>query len=441
VVPKFAGQNTVAFEAVLKSASGQSMFAPGVVPTGENIDQFTPSPAVAAQAANELRNLGFTVRHVGTFSISGEAPVLQWQQIFKTKLKQMSRPLFWGNPKTQKATYYSPVAGAKFTMPAPPSQWIDRAYPQRPPIFLQSPLSPRVKYHHLELPAEVAMICRSPAVHREGVRGKGVLVAMPDSGFYKHPYYAWHAYNYHATLVSGAQFIERDENGHGTAQAANIFANAPDIEFLGVKMNLGETGNTTLDFKTASDLYPAVMTCSWAAESVPHAPLPGFLKPLEAAVIEAVHRRGITVCFAGGNEGVYGFPNQMPDVIAAGGVYAHEGLVNGDFDLEASDFTDSYDGELYPGRHVPDLCGLVGMQPMVVYIMMPTQPQSACDVVFGGKPYPNKDETLTNDGWMVASRTRSASPQLPEFARWSNKCSPGYHLTWSNGSYTRRRAK
>jgi subtilase family serine protease len=59
--------------------------------------------------------------------------------------------------------------------------------------------------------------------------------------------------------------------------------------------------------------------------------LPNYLKPLELAVLEAVHKRGITVCFSAGN-GHMGFPAQMPSVIAVGGVYAHENLAG---DLEA----------------------------------------------------------------------------------------------------------
>ena len=188
-----------------------------------------------------------------------------------------------------------------------------------PPTFFASPLPPRVPYHHLNVPAEVALICRSPSVHKRNVTGKGVLVAMPDTGFFKHPFYSWHGYNYQATLSPDAIRVERDEYGHGTAEAANIFANAPDIDFIGVKMG----DNPTLAFKTASDLFPAVMTNSWGY-SISGSVLPNSVKPLEAAVIEAVRDRGIVVCFSAGNDH-YGFPAQMPEVIAVGGVYAHPG--------------------------------------------------------------------------------------------------------------------
>lgn len=107
------------------------------------------------------------------------------------------------------------------------------------------------------------MVLRATSVHKLGVTGKGVLIAMPDTGFYKHPFYTWHGYNYNATLSPDAIRLEHDEVGHGTAEAANIFSAAPDIDFIGIKMG----SNATLAFKTASDLYPAVMTNSWAYDA------------------------------------------------------------------------------------------------------------------------------------------------------------------------------
>jgi serine protease AprX len=264
-----------------------------------------------------------------------------------------------------------------------------------------------VAYHHLRVPDDVAMICRSTSVHQLGVTGKGVLVAMPDTGFYKHAFYAWHGYNYQATLSPDASALEKDEVGHGTAEAANIFANAPDIDFIGIKMAL----NATLAFKTATDLHPAVMTNSWGYHLSGLNTLTNSLKPLEAAVLEAVKNQGITVCFSAGN-GHIAFPAMMPDVIAVGGVYAHDKLEGNDFLLEASNYASSFDSLIYPGRHVPDVCGLVGMQPSGIYIMLPVEPGDEIDTGLGGPGYPNRDETGLDDGWAVISGTSAASPQI-----------------------------
>ena len=418
-VPRIQQENVV-FEAVLRPAEpGRSMFDSEAVLTADTIDQYKPPDGRSEQAAFQLQNLGFKIRHVGTFSVSGEGPRLLWEKVFGTKVEKRTQPLSQAHPNLGEVVYWSHISDTPFALPPELSALVERAYPQLPPIFFESPLPPRVDYHHLRVPNDVALICRSPLVHQRGVTGKSVLVAMPDTGFYKHPFYNWRGHNYQATLSPDAIFVERDEVGHGTAEAANIFANAPDIDFIGVKMG----PNPTLAFKTASDLYPAVMTNSWGY-NIPGATLPNFLKPLEAAVIEAVRDRGIVVCFSAGN-GHFGFPAQMPNVIAVGGVYAKENLSGTDFDLDASDYASSFDSQIYPGRHVPDVCGLVGMQPRGIYIMLPVEPNCQIDAGLGGGSFPNGDETGTNDGWAVISGTSASSPQIAGVCALLKQVQPG----------------
>ncbi len=415
---RLQAEDIVTFEAVVPAS--RSMFAPDAFLTPDTIQQFAPSPDRAIQAATALQGLGFRVRHIGTFSISGEAPRSRWEEVFGTKVERRTQPLSETHKKAGEVSYWSHVASVPFKIPERLSNLVERAYPQRPPMLFESPLPPRVSYHHLRVPDDVAMVLRSKPVHEAGVTGKGMLVAMPDTGFYKHPFYLWHGYHYNATLAPDAIRLDQDDVGHGTAEAANIFANAPDIDFVGVKMG----GNPTLAFKTASDLYPAVMTNSWGYHLPGIMTLPNFLKPLEAAVIEAVRVRGITVCFSAGN-GHVAFPAMMPDVIAAGGVYAHENLVGDDFNLEASNYASSFDSLIYPGRHVPDVCGLVGMQPGGIYIMLPVQPGDLIDTNLAGASFPNKDETAANDGWAVISGTSAASPQVAGVCALLKQVQPG----------------
>jgi subtilisin family serine protease len=397
----------VRFEAVLRSESGQSMFSEQTYLGPDNLQQFAPPAGSTAQAAAALQSLGFRVLHIGTYSISAEGPKTLWEEVNSTTVQKQKQPVSTAHPELGEVEFWSHVAGAPFTLPGAVQGLIERAYPQRPPILFESPLPPRVTYHHLRVPDDVATVLRSNLVHKQGVTGEGVLVAMPDTGFYKHPFYSWHGYNYNRTLAPDAIRVERDEYGHGTAEAANIFANAPDIDFVGVKMGL----NPTLAFKTGSDLHPAVMTNSWGYHLPGLSGLPNFLKPLEAAVLEAVYLRGITVCFSGGN-GHVAFPAMMPDVIAVGGVYAHPNLAGGDFQLEASNYASSFDSLIYPGRHVPDLCGLVGMRPGGIYIMLPVEPGDTIDTQLAGASFPNRDETGPNDGWAVISGTSASSPQI-----------------------------
>ncbi|MBO3748421.1 S8 family serine peptidase [Streptosporangiaceae bacterium NEAU-GS5] len=406
---------TVYFEAVVKSAHGASMFDAASAIQAAPLDDLAPPPGRAAQAATALQGLGFTVRHVGTYSISGEAPRALWERTFGTRLEIRTRQLGAGLAHAETApaggrqvTFLAHKSGEEFTIPAELSDLVERAYPQQPPeLFAASPVPPRVGYHSLRVPDDIGLILRAPSVNERGITGRGVLVAMPDTGFFQHPFYRHHGYNYNATLAPDAIRVNQDEFGHGTAEAANIFACARDVDFVGVKMG----ANPTLAFKAASDLSPAVMTNSWGYDLNGRTALPNFLRPLELAVLEAVRQRGITVCFSAGN-GHIAFPAMMPDVIAAGGVFVDEALVNGDFAMEASDYASSFDSLIYPGRHVPDVCGLVGRAPSGIYIMLPVEPGDFIDTALSGPGYPSTDETAPDDGWAVISGTSAASPQV-----------------------------
>ncbi len=396
----------VSFEAVIPSESQKSMFEPGVILTPENIHQFSPSVGAPAVAARELQRLGFRILHVGAFSVSGETAKERWNEVFGTEVKRKTLPFSYTHPELGERTYLSHEAGIPFEIPEELEGLVERAYPQKPPTFFESPLPPTLKYHYLDVPGDVSMILRADKVQRAGVAGEGVLVAMPDTGFYNHPFYEWRGYRYNRTISPDAVGVESDDYGHGTAEAANIFSCAPNVEMVGVKMGL----NATLGFKTAVDLSPAIITCSWGW-SIPGDTLPNWLKPLEAEVIRAVKKLGVTVVFSAGN-GHYAFPAHMPEVIAVGGVYAKRALSGDDFELQASDYASSFKSNIYPGRAVPDLCGLVGMKPGGIYINLPLQPKCYIDQALAGGSYPDNDETAPDDGWAVISGTSAAAPQI-----------------------------
>ena len=404
-------ENRVYFEAVLDSKPKRSMFQKDIFLGSENIDEFTPPPGRAEQAARVLRSLNFRVHHVGTFSISGDGPRWLWERVFITRVKRVTESLGKMHPKIREMSYLSHKADTPFTIHKKLEGLVEKAYPQPPPVFFESPLPPPVGYHHLNVPDDIALILRAISVHKLCVTGNRVLVAMPDTGFYNHPFYPWHGYNYNRTLSPDAKCLDQDEIGHGTCQAANIFATAPNAEFIGIKMKF--FGNATLAFKTASDLFPAVMSVSWGWDVFGNS-VPNYLRPLEAAIIEAVQNRGITVCCAGGNyPSTNCFPAQMPDVIAVGGVNVSGDLNGDDFDLEASDYAISFDSAIYPGRHVPDVCGLVGMKPRGIYIVLPTEPNSVADIDFALAGGPQMiDKTAKDDGWLVTSGTSAAAPQV-----------------------------
>ena len=169
---------------------------------------------------------------------------------------------------------------------------------------------------------------------------------MPDSGFYYHPYFREQGYNFLSVVSPYVTDHTSDSIGHGTGECANLFSTAPGINFVGVKM-----GNPTLAFKTAVDLRPDVITCSWGYNSDrPGTQMPNWLKPLYLSVLDAVSR-GIAVFFSTGN-GHYGFPGSMREVISVGGVYVDEKLK-----YTATKYTSGFDSTWFPGRRTPDVCG------------------------------------------------------------------------------------
>jgi hypothetical protein len=239
---------------------------------------------------------------------------------------------------------------------------------------------------------------------------------MIDSGWYSHPFFAHHGYRANVILASGANHPESDEIGHGTGESANLFAVAPNVDLTMVKAALL---NTVGAFKTAVSLRPDIISCSWGStEQYP--PLSAFNQVLAAVIADAV-RQGIIVIFSAGN-GQWGLPAQHPDVIAAGGVYMHpEGT------LEASDYASGFASNIYQGRNVPDVCGLVGKRPRAAYIMLPVQPGCLIDSIFGlpGVKHPDGDETEATDGWAAFSGTSAAAPQLAGICALMKQAYPG----------------
>ena len=225
---------------------------------------------------------------------------------------------------------------------------------------------------------------------------------MVDTGWYRHPFFVRHCYAAApAVLGPGAVNLDHDEDGHGTGESANVFAVAPGAELTMVKMNPASSAGA---LKAAAALCPDVISCSWATSKA-NPPLSASDQATAAAVAAAV-RQGIIVVFAAGNR-QWGFPGQHPDVISAGGVFMHP-----DGSLEASNYASGFRSRLYPGRQVPDVCGLVGQRPYGRYIMLPVEPGGKADRTGSGAGHPDLDETADDDGWAVFSGTSAAAPQL-----------------------------
>lgn len=374
-----------------------------------NISNFRPARATYDKAARLLTDLGFKVVAHSPYSLSVEATPALFTKTFGTKLEVLSMDRVQSGLMMREKSFYAPVSGAGCEPPSKLKGIVESAHIHPPAIYFESPMPPPVSYFHLNLPNHVAMLTRASAVHQQGITGKGVRVVMIDSGFFNHQFYQSHGFKATVVLAPGAFNPQKDDNGHGTAHAANLFATAPGVSFAMVKKGM----NPAAAFKTAIDLAPHIIICSWGLDLVDGSPnrkhlpnIPEEFTSLEMQVASAV-AKGICVVCASGN-GQAAFPGMHPDVISAGGIFIAQ-----DQKLTASDLASAFDSRPYPGRHVPDVCGLVGMRPSGVYLMLPVQPGCEMDQNFSaGGPFPGGDATSNDDGWIAASGTSSAAPQL-----------------------------
>lgn len=387
-----------------RSKGGVSLFEPTVSITADNVHEFHSEASDIAAASNELRKLGFRVLQEGpvTISIAGSRKLLQ--DVLGAKLRKQKTEIMEG----QEVEFYAVSGEPAEQLLEPPeelSNLIEGAAVAQPPELFESPLPPiappdPAAYRYLFVPDEVALVLRATRIHRLGTTGRDVVVAMIDTGHYAHPFFNWHGYRVMPTLLGPGQADPSQDNvGHGTGESANIFAAAPDIRLRPVKGLVDPTGD--FNVAVASTPTPQIITNSWGYDiDYPGTILNPYLMTLEAAVANAV-ASGIVVCFSAGNKTKQGFPASHPDVIAVGGV--HVNYPN--LDLEASSYASSFDSSLYPGRHVPDVCGLVGNQTAAgsaPLIMLPVQPGSGLDLSNTGS---------TSDGWGIFSGTSAACPQ------------------------------
>jgi subtilisin family serine protease len=277
-----------------------------------------------------------------------------------------------------------------------------------------SPVPPSTAKFHLRVPDDVATLLNAKPAHQAGHRGQDVLVAMPDSGQFRHPFFTAHGYRIRTpiTVVPGTNRA-RDPVGHGTGESANIFAVAPAsvLQPIRASNNSGDLVGAITAFLTAKELNPKprIITNSWGGDG----PFPpGPLDPGELAFVAEIQdaiAQDILVVFSAGN-GQFSVEPQVPGVLAAGGAF-----VGPNGELRASDYASGYRSPFFQGVDVPTVCGLVGMLPRAQYLMLPIQPACMIDIDESLPDLPGDpttDGTTGNDGWALFSGTSAAAPQL-----------------------------
>jgi len=275
------------------SVGGVSMFEGGNRIKADTVANFASEQEVIVRAVNRLRDAGFQVLQVSAMTINIAGSQATYERAFNTKLIAEERPVIKPGGVRDTGTFIdcpeTEMSGLIATAGSTMGDLIEGVAIEEPMYPMATSMFPPHKaYWHLDVPAGVSLGCNADKAHRSGITGKGIKVAMVDSGWFKHPFFVNRGYRAAPVVLGpGAANPLHDESGHGTGESANIFACAPDIELLPVKINFV---NSLGAFNVAVGLSPHIITCSWGSDTGTSAMLSAANQALAAAIAAAVAR-------------------------------------------------------------------------------------------------------------------------------------------------------
>jgi len=412
----------------VKSQGGQSCFAIERLP--KSTEPFHGKSEDHKSAERTLTKIGFQITAASRLGMAVAGPASAWEELTGAKLMAKER-LVVADSATQRYVTHIDIVGTKQPktlgcgIPKSVHTGVEAVVLERPrstTAVFPSPTPPSPSGFYLRVPDDVSTALNAGAAHAQGFRGQNVTVAMVDTGQFSHPYFTAHSYRVlpPVTMVPGTSRA-KDPIGHGTGESANIFAVAPDCQLQPIRAsnNKGDLVAAIGGFLKAKSLHPQILTNSWGGEADPSG-LSDDDKALSLELQDAVEQ-GIVVVFSAGN-GQFSIEPQVPVVFAAGGVF-----MDGAQNLRASDYASGYVSPFFDKRIVPDACGLVGMQPRAMYIMLPVPPGSQLDVEMShlDEQGNDGDGTTTADGWGRFSGTSAAAPQVAGAAAVILSAMPG----------------
>ncbi len=382
--------------------------------------EYKPTKKTKKECTKVLESLGFKVIYEGIFSLTVSTTKSNFEKTFTTKvIAKKYKPIYGKSEKVKiERIYYQLAKEVKIPNSL---KGLVQAVTFPPPVyFLESGTPPDPTYYHLDVPEDIRNKLNVHGTlqfpYRRVLDGRGVVVAMLDTGFYQHQYFTDRG----LTANVHGDSPRDDSFGHGTSMAANLFAVAPGVQLEMIKTDLtGLEYDVNISFQKALSTNPNIICCCFGTDYDWH---------LQILICEAIGK-GITVVAGCGNKDSTDdnkpvFPGDNPLVISVGGAYP---LLSG-FLWKASSYALSGKSRYYTYRTAPDVCGIVGQEPDGILIMLPTQPGPAeLDLEtllefledgvedLGGDWYFSyilNDGTRTDDGWACLSGTSSATAQV-----------------------------
>ena len=398
---------------IYRSPGGDTLLGPTCEkPVDDNValSLLSGSPYGIPHLKRWLEEEGATVFGHTRFCVHFRSSPDLLARLTQSEIEQIQRRTAKTPSKTEVAEYYEfRLADASTSNSAPCVlqpfvRWASYVCLENPSYFaaeIATALAPKFGRWHLQPPHDIQVALNAPPCHRMGFTGKGIKVAMVDSGVSQHPHFAKQGYRTSWPLPQDSE----DALGHGTGEVANLFSVAPDCEVISVRKDIAQSAE---GFRRALELDVDIINCSWALQLTDV--VFDTHRMLDLLIREALDQGIVVVCAAG--NGLNGFPAQHPDVISVGAAFKAE---SGGVSL--ANYSSTFESVIYEGRSVPDLCGVAGSSLESPFLHLPVPAGSRYDLEYSEFQNVVGDDITLNDriksdGWAAFSGTSAAAPQI-----------------------------
>ena len=179
---------TIYAQASPRSSGGVSMFEGQDRIRAETVANFVSEQEIIVRAVNRLRDAGFEILQVTPLTINIAGSASTYERAFNTTIVAEERPVIKEQAKEDTATFLdSPstdLPGLISTAGTTLGEVIEGVAIEEPRYFMAPSMFPPLEtYWHLDVPAGVSLGCNADRAHRGGITGKGIKVAMVDSGW------------------------------------------------------------------------------------------------------------------------------------------------------------------------------------------------------------------------------------------------------------------